>query len=72
MPFLGWVSFLEGEGLSTVGYIYSIMASLTRLDENSRSILIRVRGELNDAGIPNATFSDAIRALDDYRLDMRS
>ena len=45
-------------------------SSLTRLDDDARGILIRVKKSLADSGIQGATFSDAVRVLDNcYRAD---
>ena len=46
----------------------STMVSLTRLDENSHSILKDVRDEMKANGITGATFSDAVRELKSYRI----
>ena len=45
------------------------MSSLTRLDDDAREILIRVRGGLKDGGVRGATFSDAVRMLDKHCIE---
>ena len=40
------------------------MADLTKLDENSRAILFRVRDGMKEEGISGATLADAVRRLD--------